>query len=192
MDNGETHLVTPGVFKKLPKQYYQYALQWCSFANWTIEETANLLTGCVPHREMFLKGIGHKDLDAEVLANENKVRTALGKLLKTVKSRKFFGKTYIDSSNIIDWALQNDIVVPVDLLKAHGEIRRQWEQSGYTTPCLAAAEWVVKNFWEQASLREPPNSGKIIQALLQQFPELSGTECDMIERITRHPIARPD
>ena len=140
MDDGKTRKLIPSLFKKLPKQYYQYALQWCSFANWTVEEAANLLTGCVTHREMFLKGQGHKELDAEVLENEYKVRAALGEMLKIVKSRKFFGKTYIDSSNIIDWAVQNDIVVPVDLLKVHGEIRRQWGQSSYTTPCLQAVE----------------------------------------------------
>ena len=62
----------------------------------------------------------------------------------------------------------------------------------YTTPCLEAVRWVVENFWEHANLREPPTSGAIIQALLQQFPELSGAECDLIEKVTRHPVTRMD
>ncbi|HAK50854.1 MAG TPA: hypothetical protein DCM54_02975 [Gammaproteobacteria bacterium] len=192
MDNDKTRKVPPGIYHKFPKQYYQYALKWCSYANWTIEETANLLTGCVPHRNMFLKGEGHKELDTEILHTENKVRGALGKELRVVKSHKYFGKTYIDSGNILEWAPHAGIVVPADLLKAHKEIPLQWEANGYATPCILAFEWVVKNYWEDANLREPPTAGEIIQALLQQFPVLTGAECDMVERITRHPLTPPD
>ena len=187
-----TRKIPPAIFGKLADQYYQYALEWCQYPKWTIEETANLLTGCVPHRKMFLRGRAHRALDAEVLQTENKIRGALGDDLQVVKSRKYFGKTYIDSSNIISWAPKVGIVVPSDLVNAHREIRLQWESNGYTTPCMQALEWIIKNYWEHADLREPPTSGEIIQALPEQFPSLSGVECDMVERVTRHPITRAD
>jgi hypothetical protein len=174
------------LFLKYPEAYYQYALEWCSYPHWTIEETANLLTGCVPHREMFLKGEDHVRLDDEVLTTENLIRAALHSELEVVKSRKYFGKTYLISEQVFDWAKRAGILIPKDLAKAEQVIRHRYQSDHYTTPCLEAAQWVVENFWENANLREPPTSGAVIQALLQQFPELSGA------RVTRHPLTRPD
>ncbi len=182
---------TRPLFYRYPAEYYQYALEWCSYPHWTIEEAANLLTGCVPHREMFLKGKVHAELDELILKTENKIRAALNNELTVVKSQKYFGKTYLISAEIFEWARKVDIIIPKDLLKAEHEIRHRYQTDTYTTPCLEAADWVVKNFWESANLREPPTSGAIIQALLQEFPELSGAECDLVEKITRHPLARP-
>lgn len=181
-----------GLFYQYPDEYYQYALEWCSYPHWTIEETANLLTGCVPHREMFLKGKQHRQLDEDVLEMENRVRGALHKDLEVVKSQKYFGKTYILSEQVFEWAHRDGIVIPKELSKAEELIRHRYKGNHYSTPCLEAAKWVVENFWEHANLREPPTSGAIIQALLQQFPELSGAECDLVEKITRHPLTRPD
>ena len=181
-----------GLFYQYPDEYYQYALEWCSYPHWTVEETANLLTGCVPHREMFLKGKQHRQLDEDVLEMENRVRAALHKDLEVVKSQKYFGKIYILSEQVFGWAHSEGIVIPKDLSKAEELIRHRYKGDHYTTPCLEAARWVVENFWEHANLREPPTSGAIIQALLQQFPELSGAECDLVEKITRHPLTRPD
>jgi hypothetical protein len=180
------------LFLKHPDEYYQYALEWCSYPHWTIEETANLLTGCVPHREMFIRGKVHTLLDDEVLVTENKIRAALHDELKVVKSQKYFEKTYLLSEQIFDWALRHHILVPKNLAKAEQVIRHRYKAEHYTTPCLDAVQWTVENFWEHANLREPPTSGAIIQALLQQFPELSGAECDLVERITRHPLTRLD
>jgi hypothetical protein len=189
-DQDQTEETSPELFDKLPLQYYQYALEWCSYPRWSLEETANLLTGCVPHRPMFLKGDAHRRLDDEVLHTENQVRAAIGGVLKLVKSRKYFGKTYLDSRNIVDWALQAGIEVPDELTTAEKEIRFKWNSLQYTTPCMEAAEWAIAKFWERADLREPPSSGTIIQALLQQFPELSGEDCTMVETMTRHPLVR--
>ncbi len=180
------------LFLKFPDEYYQYALEWCSYPHWTTEETANLLTGCVPHRAMFLKGKEHVALDDEVLATENLIRAALHDELTVVKSRKYFGKTYLLSEQIFEWATRKRIVIPKDLAKAEQMIRHRYQGDHYTTPCLEAANWVVENFWEHANLREPPAAGAIIQALLQQFPELSGAECDMVEKMARHPLTRLD
>ncbi len=189
----ETRQIKPsGLFYQHPDEYYQYALEWCSYPHWTVEETANLLSGCVPHREMFLKGKHHKKLDDEVLEMENLVRAALHKELEVVKSQKYFGKTYILSEQVFEWAHQSGIVIPKDLAKAEELIRHRYQGDHYTTPCLEAAKWVVENFWEHANLREPPTAGAIIQALLQQFPELSGAECDLVEKIARHPLTRSD
>jgi hypothetical protein len=189
----KTRLIEPNLlFFKFPNEYYQYALEWCSYPHWTIEETANLLTGCVPHRAMFLKGKEHAVLDDEVLTTENLIRAALHDELVVVKSRKYFGKTYLLSEQIFEWATRNGIVIPKDLAKAEQMIRHRYQGDHYTTPCLEAANWVVENFWEHANLREPPTAGAIIQALLQQFPELSGAECDMVEKIARHPLTRLD
>ena len=180
------------MFLKNASVYYQYALEWCSYPHWTIEETANLLTGCVPHRTMFLRGDVHAALDEEVLATENLVRADLNKKLEVVKSRKYFGKTYLLSEQVFAWANRKGVVIPRELARAEEVVRNRYKGTQYTTPCLEAARWVVLNYWENANLREPPASGAIIQALLQQFPELSGHECDMIEQITRHPLTRLD
>lgn len=180
------------LFHRYPREYYHYALEWCSYPHWTIEEAANLLTGCVPHREMFLRGKEHAELDDLILETENKIRAALNRELTVVKSRKYFGKTYLISAEVFDWAKRSAIIIPKDLLRAEQETRHRYQSDTYTTPCLEAANWVVENFWVNANLREPPTSGAIIQALLQEFPELTGAECDLVERITRHPLTRPD
>ena len=180
------------LFFKFPEEYYQYAVQWCSYPHWTIEEAANLLTGCVPHREMLLRGKAMAALDAEVLVTENLLRAALHSELEVVKSQKHFGKTYLLSEQVLNWAESNVVDMPEDLLKAAALVSEQHACEAYTTPCLQAIAWVIENYWEHANLREPPSAGSIIQALLQQFPQLSGAECDMVERVTRHPLARPD
>ncbi|MBT4161605.1 MAG: hypothetical protein HOC70_00265 [Gammaproteobacteria bacterium] len=179
------------LFLKYPAEYYQYALEWCSYPNWTIEEAANLLTGCVPHRQMFLRGSEHALLDNEVLENENLIRAALHSELEVIKSVKYFDKTYLINNQIFEWAQARKIPLPLELLRAQQVARRGLKSEHYTTPCLDAARWVIENFWERANLREPPSSGAIIQAMLQQFPELSGEECDWVEKVTRHPLARP-
>ncbi len=180
------------LFNRLPGQYYHYCLEWFSYPNWSVDETANLLAGCVPHRRMFMKGDDNKQLDQLVLETENKIRAALGADLKVVKTPRYSGKTYIDSANVVEWALSNDIVVPRDLAKAEEEIRRSWQTTAYSTPCMKATEWVVANFWEQANLRMPPRPATIIEALRWQFPELSSDERESVEMVTRHPHARDD
>ncbi len=179
-------------FFRFPEAYYRFALEWCSYPHWTVEEAANLLSGCVPHREMFLKGERHRKLDDEILAMENRIRSVLNQQLDVVKSKKYFGKTYILSAQVFDWAKRAGIDIPRDLLRAEQEIKLNYMSDGYTTPYLEAARWVVEEFWEKANLREPPSSGKIIQALLNRYPDLSGAECDMIEKMTRHPLTVPD
>ena len=184
-----------GLFLQLPEAYYHYALEWCAYPHWTLAEAANLMTGCVPHRPMFLKGDAHKQLDLQVLENENRIRSAIkgpDQRLDLVKSRKYFGKAYLLSEQVFTWIEKENIDVPGELIKAEQVVHHRFNSDQYTTPCLEAARWVVENFWEHANLREPPTQGAIIQALLQQFPALSGQECDWVERVTRHPLARPD
>lgn len=178
------------LFWKLPEQYYAYAVQWCMYPRWTLEETANLLTGCVPHREMFLKGDSHRELDQEVLDTENRIRAALGSGLRIVESKKYFDRTYIDSSNVIDWAMGQAITLPEELLRAWRETRQQRDRHGYTTPCMQAIGWLVEKYWDQADLRAPPSQGELIKALLQEFPDLTPDECMMVEAVARHPVAR--
>ncbi len=177
------------LFLKMPPQYYQYARKWCLYPRWTVEETANLLTGCVPQRPMFLRGEQHKALDDEVLTVENQIRLALGKGLKVVENRRYFERIYLDSRVAIDWARQVGIA-PEALLRADQETLRHRELHGYSTPCMEAIAWVVERYWSCADLRDPPTGGEIIVALLQQFPLLSPEECEMVEHITRHPVAR--
>lgn len=180
------------LFLKMPEEYYEYALQWCAFDHWTVEEAANLFTGCVPHRPMFLRGDENRALDEEVLENENHIRAVLKTKLEVVQSRKYFDKTYIKGEQVMTWAKTHpDLSLPEDLLKAEQVVRHRYQSEQYTTPCLEAAKWVVENFWENANLREPPTSGAIIQALLHKYPDLSGADCDMIEKITRHPLTNP-
>ena len=64
----------------------EYALEWCLYPHWTSEETANVLTGCVPHRAMCLKGKDHKALDEEVLATGMTIVPRLTALLRGVLS----------------------------------------------------------------------------------------------------------
>lgn len=185
--------ISPGknpLFGKLPDQYYGYAMQWSFYPRWSIEEAANLLTGCVPHREMFLRGKEHEQLDAEVLTNENRIRTALGKALTPVVNKKYFSRTYVESNELIEWAMAQDMDFPAELFNAYREAHRQREIHGYRTPAMEAVDWVVEHFWQRADMREPPNAGEIVQALLQAFPDLEPEECEMVEHITRHPAAK--
>lgn len=180
------------IFGKFPSVYYGYALKWCHYTKWTIEEAANLLAGCVPHRPMLLPGNEHASLDQEVLEIENKIRAAAGVELEVIERRRYFGNTFIKRTDLLDWAARQDMVIPAELDKASAEARSRQGETGYSTPCLDAARWVVRTWWLNADLRDPPTSGQIIQALLQQFPRLTGEECEMIEKITRHPVAKPD
>ena len=191
-NNATRDIQRNALFLKYPEEFYQYALEWCAYPHWTIEEAANLLTHCVPHRERFLKGDDHVRLDEEILVTENLIRAALHIDLEVVKSQKYFGKTYLLSAQVLSWARKHQIPVPDDLAKAEQVVKHRYQGARYTTPCLEAATWVIENFWEHANLREPPTSGAIIQALLQKFPELSGQECDWVEKVSRHPLARPD
>ena len=143
------------MFLKFPDEYYQYALEWCSYPHWTVEESANLLTGCVPHREMLMRGKEQIALDEEVLATENLIRTVVHTELKMVKSRKYFGKTYLISEEVFDWAKRVGLSVPKDLQKAEQVIHHRYQSDRYTTPCLEASTWAVDNFWQHANLREP-------------------------------------
>ena len=185
----ETLSVNP-LFLKHPPQYYGYALQWAMYPKWTVEEAANLLSACVPHREMLLPGSKNKQLDGEILELENRIRRALGKELEIIKSKKYFSTLYVDHQNLITWAKKEHIPVPNDLLKAKLETEQHTKIYGYSTPCLEALSWVLENYWQQADLRDPPSASAIIQSILGEFPNLSGEECDMIEFIARHPYAR--
>lgn len=183
---------TDPLYAKYPPEYYGYALQWCHYTKWTIEEAANLLTGCIPHRKMFLPGDEHARLDEEILATENRIRGALGAELTTIQGKKYFERTYINSIELVDWARQCNIVIPDELLMALRETQMQRSDRGYSTPCLEAIEWVIQSFWVGTDLRHPPSPGKIIQSLLQKFPNLTAEECEMVERVTRHPVATTD
>lgn len=178
------------LFLKHPPQYYGYALQWAMYPKWTIEEAANLLCACVPHRKMLQAGSENQQLDIEILEIENRIRRALGKDLDIIKSKKYFSTLYVDHQHLINWARKEHIVIPNDLMKAKIASEQHTQIHGYTTPSLEALHWVVENYWQQADLREPPTSVEIIQALLGEFPNLSGEECDKIEYISRHPYAR--
>jgi len=178
------------LFLKMPSAYYRYALQWCVYSKWTVAETANLLTGCVPHRPMFLRGEDHKALDDEVLVNENKVRLALNNELETSRSKKYFAETYIRTINILPWARKTGIAVPLQLMSAARQVQQEADSVSYTTPMLEACDWVVASYWQAGDLREPPSEGEIIQAVLQQFPDLTGPESEMVETVCRHPYAK--
>ena len=60
---------------------------------------------------MFLKGKEHAALDDEVLATENLIRAALRDELDVVKSQKYFGKTYLISEQIFEWAKEPKEIV---------------------------------------------------------------------------------
>lgn len=180
------------LFFKLPDAYSDYAEEWCSYPHWTLEEAANLLTGCVPHRQMFLRGKVHAALDDEVLETENLIRAALHGELEVVKRAKYFGKTYLNSEALLTWADRCGLEIPEELAEAADKRQARFGTRQYSTPCMQAARWVIENFWEKADLREPPSAGAIIHALLQEFPDLSGEECDWVEKVTRHPLSRPN
>lgn len=189
--SARTHLAVNPLFLKQPPQYYQYALQWFMYPKWTVEESANLLAGCVPHRKLFLKGPENEALDAEVVEVENRIRRALGTELEIIKSKKYFSTVYVERTALLNWARTTKLPLPYPLLRARRAHEQRTEQFGYTTPCMEALQWVVSNYWQGTDFREPPASGEIIQALLGQFPELTAAECEMIEHISRHPLARP-
>jgi hypothetical protein len=100
------------LFLKYPQQYKGYALQWAMHPKWTIEEAANLLSACVPHREMLLPGSENEQLDKEILAMENRIRRAWGKGLDVIKSKKYFSTVYIDHITPIHWAKKNTFPYP--------------------------------------------------------------------------------
>ncbi|MCB1647799.1 MAG: hypothetical protein KDI36_20235, partial [Pseudomonadales bacterium] len=161
--------------------YDDYALQWCVYSRWTLEEAANLLSGCVPHRPMFLRGDAHYALDEKVLEMENRLRRAIGKTLSVSRSRKYFSRSYLNRDEVLDWAEQEGILQQTRLPEALRFHRRQ--TGTYTTPQLEAAKWLVENFWQHADLRDPPSRGQIIHHMLQAFPELSGAECEQVESL---------
>ncbi len=177
------------LYRKAARQYYAYALQWWAYPRWTVEETANLLNGCVPIRPLLLRGDDHRQTDDEVVELENRLRADIGARLTRISNRRYFDKTYVASAEVLPWAQEQDIAIPADLLRAEKEYKRDREHHGYRTPAMAALDWVVERFWQGADLRDPPGRGEIIQALLQNYPSLTPEECEMIEAIARHPAA---
>ena len=186
---GEIDAESNRLFLKLPDAYADYAAQWLMYTTWSIEEAANLLSGCVPHRPMLNSGQHHRVLDDEVLETENKIRRALGKSLQGIKTKKYFSTVSIDSKQLIQWAMDQTINLPEALVLAYHQHQQQ-ASHGYTTPALEAIEWVKETYWQDADFRDPPNAGEIIQAILRQFPVLDGQACEMIEYVCRHPLAR--
>jgi len=180
------------LFRRLPPQYYSYALQWCAWPRWTVEETANLLVGCVPMRDLFLRGNEHRAIDDDVVAMENRIRAALDKGLTRISTRKYFDETWIASTEVLEWAHREGIEPPEPLLEAWHEVRHDRAVHGYRTRAMAAVDWVVERYWDGADLRDAPTRGEIVAALLQAFPELTVEECEMVEHITRHPAAVTD
>lgn len=179
--------VGDALFLRLPAEYAAYARRWCSYHKWSVEEAANLLAGCVPTRELFLRGQAHRDLDDEIVAIENRLRSALGNQLTPISRKKYFDDTWVSAAEVMAWAAAEGMDIPEALAAA-------WQDSQatgtYRTPAMAALAWVVDRYWEHCDPRDAPTQGEIVAALLQAFPELSVEECEMVEHIARHPASR--
>jgi hypothetical protein len=169
-------------------EYYNTALQWFLYPTWTIDEAANLLTGCLPKREMFQPGEHNAKIDQNVLETENHIRRALGGSLEAASSKKYFAPIEIQHEKLIQWATRQDLILRESLLTAFEHAQR--ERVKYTTPCLEAIEWTREHFWRNADFRDPPTKGVVIQALLQAFADLDHEECIMVEYMCRHPLTR--
>lgn len=169
-------------------EYYNTALQWFLYPTWTIDEAANLLSGCLPKRQMFQPGEHNTILDQKVLETENHIRRALGVALDAASSKKYFAPIEIQHEQLIQWATKEGLNLPEQLLRAIEHAQK--ERGHYTTPCLEAIEWTQEQFWRNANFRDPPTKGEIIHALLQAFDALDHEECIMVEHICRHPLTR--
>jgi len=170
--------------------YHNTALQWFLYPAWTIDKAANLLTGCLPKRQMFQPGADNVRLDQMVLTTENHIRRALGKSLAALTSKKYFAPIEVQHKQLIQWANQQDLVLPEPQLAAYEVHRTQEQQGQYTTPCLEAIAWTRKHYWHSADFRDAPTKGEIVHALLQAFSELNHEECMMVEYMCRHPLTR--
>ncbi|MDZ7685922.1 MAG: hypothetical protein U5O39_13700 [Gammaproteobacteria bacterium] len=177
------------LFRRLPPSTMAMPCSGVAWPRWTVGEAANLLVGCVPMRELFLRGAQHHELDNEVVDMENRIRAALDEGLTRVSTKKYFDETWIASAEILDWAYQEGIEPPKELVSAWQEVSRERATHGYRTRAMLAVAWVVERYWEGADLRDAPTRGEIVTALLQAFPELTVEECEMVEHITRHPAA---
>jgi len=179
---------TVATFGHLPHEYFGYAVQWAEYETWSVEETANLLAGCVPHRPLFLKGTDHADLDDTVITWENRVRLALKEgSLVAFKHKRYFARTFIKSQNLLDWVDAAGFHVPEELRRAFQLRRRRASDFTYTTPCLEAVNWTIHHFWEGKKPDQVPPPRKIIKTMRREFPELDDSELEMVEHICRHP-----
>ena len=174
------------------QEYFGKALIWWSYETWTVEETANLLCGCIPDRRMFGLGERNQEVDRQVVAMENLIRADLGEALQPVTAKRYFGRTFIRSRDVLSWAGRNHVEVPDELLKAFATRHQQTLVQGgaYTTPYLEAIAWIVKTFWQGVDLRDPPEAKAVVAAVRKQFQGLSEPEAQMLDRVTRHPAAR--
>tara|TARA_R110002072_G_scaffold56097_12_gene145614 strand:+ start:4387 stop:4998 length:612 start_codon:yes stop_codon:yes gene_type:complete len=172
------------------KLFYTTALQWFLYPTWTIDEAANLLSGCLPKREMLQPGKLNEALDQKVIETENLIRRELGKSIDSLSSKKYFAPIQVSRDQLMDWALTQKPPLPKILQSAYEAHREQEKKPRYSTPCLEAIEWTSEQYWHDVDYRDPPTKGEIIQALLQRFPDLDHEECIMVEYVCRHPIAR--
>lgn len=174
------------------KLYYTAALQWFLYPTWTIDEAANLLSGCLPKRALFQPGESNQSLDQKVIETENLIRLELGKSLDAVNSKKYFAPVQVQRDQLMAWVLNSELALPRQLSAAYLTHSEQAEGAQYATPCLEAIDWVTGHFWHSTDLREPPTIGEIIQALLQRYPDLDYDECRMVEYVCRHPVTRQE
>lgn len=172
------------------RRYYNLALQWFLYDNWSIDEAANLFAGCLPQRQMLQPGAANEHLDEKVLESENKIRRALHKPLTPLNEKEYFAPLSFSKSQLMEWALEQKLALPPLLLDAYNAHINEQQKQGYSTPCTEAVKWTCDHFWQHADYREPPGQGEIVQALLQRFKELDHDECIMVEHICRHPLIR--
>jgi hypothetical protein len=172
--------------------FYQSALKWCLYEDWSIEEAANLFSGCLPKREMLQPGEANAELDSKVLESENNIRRALYKPLKPVNNKRYFTPLTFSRKQLMEWAFAQKLSLPPLLVNAH-RAQANSQRSGYMTPCLEAIQWTCTQFWKEVDFRHPPSQGEIVQALLQRFSDLDYEACIMVEYVCRHPDTRtPD
>lgn len=189
----ETRVNAPTeLLDRVTQEYYGKALIWCSYDKWTVEETANLLCGCIPDRKMFGHGERNRRLDADVVSLSNRLISdiAAGKL-EAVAAKRYFGKTFVRSTDVVPWARQSAIEVPDELLHAFASRdRRKDSAERYTTPYLDAVFWIIREFWQGADLGEAPTTEEVVRAVRAQFRDLSEPEARMLDKVTRHPDSR--
>ena len=191
----ETRIIDgPTPDNQVPPRYFGYAMQWTAYERWTVIEAANLLAGCLPHRELFQAGTHNQKLDDRVVAIENRINKDLGGGVRVIKAQRYFGKTYIDSRSILDWTTDAALPMPAELKLAF-EKRSPGFHSSYTNPSLKAMNWAVMRFWEQAAEIPAPSAAVIVNATLKRFPNLTLNQARMIEKLIRDPASgtpKPD
>ncbi len=165
---------------------------WCSYDKWTVEETANLLCGCIPDRKMFGLGERNRRLDEAVVAVENRLLADVSRgELTAVRAKRYFGKTFIKRADVLPWAKREGIDVPAELIQAMSARERRKDPTGrYMTPYLDAIFWIIREFWQGHDLPDAPSPEEVVQAVRAEFRELSEPEARMLDRVTRHPDAR--